>query len=111
MGTQVESRVEGSVAWMQLDGATQLNAVGTATYTQLAAAMHAPEQRDSLPNESGYSKETEEFRAEVRKFIAAKLPLESESLGSLDTEAAAPPPANKPAPNASTTNDDATPPP
>jgi enoyl-CoA hydratase/carnithine racemase len=48
MGTQVTSRVEGSVAWIELDGAKQLNAIGTATYTQLAAAMHALEQQDSV---------------------------------------------------------------
>jgi enoyl-CoA hydratase/carnithine racemase len=48
MGTQVTSRVEGSVAWIELDGAQQLNAIGTATYTQLAAAIHQLEQRDSV---------------------------------------------------------------
>jgi enoyl-CoA hydratase/carnithine racemase len=48
MGTQVKSRVDGSVAWLELDGAKQLNAIGTATYTQLAAAMHTLEQRDSV---------------------------------------------------------------
>lgn len=48
MGTQVTSRVEGSVAWLELDGAQQLNAIGTATYTQLAAAIRQLEQRDSV---------------------------------------------------------------
>lgn len=48
MGTQVTSRVDGSVGWLELDGAKQLNAIGTATYTQLTAAMHALEQRDSV---------------------------------------------------------------
>ncbi len=48
MGTQVTSRVEGSVGWIELDGARQLNAIGTATYTQLAAAMRQLEQRDSV---------------------------------------------------------------
>jgi enoyl-CoA hydratase/carnithine racemase len=48
MGTQVSSRVDGSVGWLELDGAKQLNAIGSATYTQLAAAMHALEQRDSV---------------------------------------------------------------
>jgi enoyl-CoA hydratase/carnithine racemase len=48
MGTQVTSRVEGPVAWIELDGAKQLNAIGTATYTQLAAAMRELEQRDSV---------------------------------------------------------------
>ena len=35
-----------------------------------------------------YSKETEEFRGEVRQFIDANLPPEWEGLGALDTEAA-----------------------
>ena len=48
MGTQVTSRVEGPVAWIELDGAHQLNAIGSATYTQLATLIRQLEQRDSV---------------------------------------------------------------
>lgn len=48
MGTQIRTRVEDSVAWIQLDGADRLNAIGTATYTDLAATVAELEQRDSV---------------------------------------------------------------
>ena len=46
MGTKVTSRIEGSTAWILLDGADRLNAIGTQTYTDLVAAIH--EQFDSI---------------------------------------------------------------
>ena len=48
MGTKVTSRIEGSTAWILLDGADRLNAIGTQTYTDLVAAIHELEQRDSV---------------------------------------------------------------
>lgn len=48
MGTQINRRVEESVAWLLLDGADRLNAIGTETYTGIADAIHELEQRDSV---------------------------------------------------------------
>jgi enoyl-CoA hydratase/carnithine racemase len=48
MATQIRSRIADAVAWLQLDGADRLNAIGTKTYTDLAAAIHSLEQRDSV---------------------------------------------------------------
>jgi enoyl-CoA hydratase/carnithine racemase len=48
MATQIKSRVADAVAWIQLDGADRLNAIGTQTYTDLAAAIRALEQQDSV---------------------------------------------------------------
>lgn len=48
MGTQVRTRIDDSVAWIQLDGADRLNAIGTQTYTDLAATITELEQQHSV---------------------------------------------------------------
>jgi enoyl-CoA hydratase/carnithine racemase len=48
MATQVSCRVDGPVAWLLLDGADRLNAIGRQTYLDLAAAVRELEQRDSV---------------------------------------------------------------
>ena len=48
MGTHIVCRVEDSVGWILLDGADRLNAIGSATYTDLAAAIHELEQQDPV---------------------------------------------------------------
>jgi enoyl-CoA hydratase/carnithine racemase len=48
MGTQVVCRVEGSVAWLLLDDPDRLNAIGSQTYTDLAAVIRELEHKDSV---------------------------------------------------------------
>jgi enoyl-CoA hydratase/carnithine racemase len=48
VATTVSCRVEGTVAWLLLNGADRLNAIGTQTYTALAATIRKLEQRDSV---------------------------------------------------------------
>lgn len=48
MGTQISCRIEDSTAWIQLDGPDRLNAIGSQTYNDLAAAIRELEQRDSV---------------------------------------------------------------
>lgn len=45
MPTRIAIRVDGAVAWLELDGADRLNAIGTQTYTDLAAAIRALESQ------------------------------------------------------------------
>lgn len=46
--TKITSRVDGAVAWVELDGTDRLNAIGTQTYTDLAAAIRTLEQDSSV---------------------------------------------------------------
>jgi enoyl-CoA hydratase/carnithine racemase len=48
MATAIRSRVAGAVAWIQLDGADRLNAIGTQTYTDLAATIRSLERQRSV---------------------------------------------------------------
>lgn len=48
MGTRITSRVQKSVAWLLLDGPDRLNAIGSKTYAELKASIHALEQQDSV---------------------------------------------------------------
>lgn len=48
MATQIRSRIADAVAWIELDGADRLNAIGTQTYTELAAAIRMLEQQHSV---------------------------------------------------------------
>lgn len=48
MDTRIAIRVEDSVAWLELDGADRLNAIGTQTYTDLAAAIRTLESQRSV---------------------------------------------------------------
>jgi enoyl-CoA hydratase/carnithine racemase len=48
MATQIRSRIADAVAWILLDGPDRLNAIGTHTYTDLAAVIHTLEQQNSV---------------------------------------------------------------
>jgi enoyl-CoA hydratase/carnithine racemase len=48
VSTQIVCRVEDSVGWILLDGADRLNAIGSATYADLAAGIRELEQHDSV---------------------------------------------------------------
>jgi enoyl-CoA hydratase/carnithine racemase len=48
MSTRIAIRVDGAVAWLELDGADRLNAIGTQTYTDLAAAIRTLESQTSV---------------------------------------------------------------
>ncbi|MEU0499339.1 enoyl-CoA hydratase-related protein [Mycobacterium sp. NPDC006124] len=48
MSTKIAIRVDGAVARLELDGADRLNAIGTQTYTDLAAAIRTLESQTSV---------------------------------------------------------------
>lgn len=48
MATRIATRVVDAVAWIELDGADRLNAIGTKTYTDLADALRTLESQKSV---------------------------------------------------------------
>lgn len=48
MATRIATRVADAVAWVELDGADRLNAIGTQTYTDLADALRTLESQRSV---------------------------------------------------------------
>jgi enoyl-CoA hydratase/carnithine racemase len=48
LATHITTRIEDSVAWLLLDGADRVNAIGSQTYNELAAAIRELEQQNSV---------------------------------------------------------------